>query len=114
MRVHIVDAKIFYNRYHGEATCKPHAEKIISQASCFPAHSTSLPEKMTAETNRAPAPPERTTCPSCGGSGHLGLFRGESRFMISWEECDECNGTGHIEPDEDSGSPESSEAPPQP
>lgn len=36
-------------------------------------------------------------CDICGGSGQLGGFRGVSRFMITWEECPECLGTGEIE-----------------
>ena len=36
----------------------------------------------------------KKVCDSCGGSGQIGHFPGESRFLISWEECDECNGTG--------------------
>ena len=42
-------------------------------------------------------PSQKKTCPSCGGSGHLGLFHGESRFMISWEECYDCSGTGYLD-----------------
>lgn len=30
----------------------------------------------------------------CNGSGQTGLFRGESRFVINWEECPDCMGTG--------------------
>lgn len=33
-------------------------------------------------------------CPVCGGSGQIGFFQGESRFLLSMEECPECNGTG--------------------
>ncbi|PIE56487.1 MAG: hypothetical protein CSA34_04080 [Desulfobulbus propionicus] len=36
-------------------------------------------------------------CATCGGTGHVNLFRGESRFLLSVEECLLCNGTG-IEP----------------
>ena len=39
---------------------------------------------------------DQTTCPHCGGSGQLGGFRGESRFVISWDECFFCNGTGYV------------------
>ncbi|MFN2355174.1 MAG: hypothetical protein ABR512_11695 [Desulfopila sp.] len=39
----------------------------------------------------------KTICDICGGSGQLGGFRGVSRFMITWEECPECCGTGEVE-----------------
>ncbi len=34
------------------------------------------------------------TCEVCGGSGQIGHFPGVSRFVICWEECPECLGTG--------------------
>jgi len=33
-------------------------------------------------------------CPVCGGSGQISFFQGESRFLLTIEECLECNGTG--------------------
>lgn len=36
----------------------------------------------------------KKVCDSCGGSGQIGFFQGESRFIITWDECLECNGTG--------------------
>jgi len=33
-------------------------------------------------------------CPVCGGSGQVSFFKGESRFLLSVEECSECAGTG--------------------
>jgi len=39
----------------------------------------------------------KKTCDSCGGSGQIGCFQGESRFVITWDECPECIGTGFIE-----------------
>jgi DnaJ-class molecular chaperone len=36
-------------------------------------------------------------CDICGSSGQLGGFRGVSRFMITWEECPECLGTGETD-----------------
>tara|TARA_Y100001933_G_C18817733_1_gene487820 strand:+ start:295 stop:561 length:267 start_codon:yes stop_codon:yes gene_type:complete len=33
-------------------------------------------------------------CDICGGSGQLGQFRGLSRFVLTYEECPECYGTG--------------------
>ncbi len=43
----------------------------------------------------------KKVCDSCGGSGQIGFFQGESRFVISWDECLECNGTG-MQDDENS------------
>ncbi len=40
--------------------------------------------------------PATEPCRCCGGSGQLGQFHGESRFVISWDECEECLGTGYI------------------
>jgi len=36
----------------------------------------------------------REVCDICGGSGQLSFFKGESRFLLSTEECSECAGTG--------------------
>lgn len=33
-------------------------------------------------------------CASCGGTGQLGHFQGISRFIITWEECSDCLGSG--------------------
>jgi hypothetical protein len=33
-------------------------------------------------------------CPACGGSGQLNFFKGESRFLLTVEECPLCCGTG--------------------
>ena len=38
----------------------------------------------------------KKVCDSCGGSGQIGFFQGESRFIITWDECVECNGTGML------------------
>ncbi|MEN8141659.1 MAG: hypothetical protein ABFR97_10595 [Thermodesulfobacteriota bacterium] len=35
-------------------------------------------------------------CPSCGGSGQISFFKGESRFLLSSEECPECSGLGYL------------------
>ena len=37
---------------------------------------------------------EQQVCTACGGTGHLNLFHGESRFLLSGEECPLCHGTG--------------------
>ena len=36
-------------------------------------------------------------CATCGGTGQIGYFQGESRFLLTWEECPRCNGTGSSE-----------------
>lgn len=38
----------------------------------------------------------KKTCGTCGGSGQIGFFQGVSRFLLTWEECPQCNGTGYI------------------
>ena len=37
----------------------------------------------------------KKTCDICGGSGQVSFFKGVSRFLLSVEECDLCNGTGY-------------------
>ena len=44
-------------------------------------------------------------CPTCGGSGQLNFFKGESRFLLSVEECPTCCGLGYV-PEEESENPE--------
>jgi DnaJ-class molecular chaperone len=34
-------------------------------------------------------------CDVCGGTGQVSFFQGVSRFLLSTEECDACNGTGY-------------------
>ena len=36
-------------------------------------------------------------CPECHGTGESRYFRGESRFLLSHEECPACCGLGYIE-----------------
>lgn len=36
-------------------------------------------------------------CATCGGTGQIGYFQGESRFLLTWEECPRCCGTGMSE-----------------
>jgi DnaJ-class molecular chaperone len=36
------------------------------------------------------------TCPGCGGSGQTSYFGGASRFMLTWEDCPDCCGTGIV------------------
>jgi len=46
----------------------------------------------------------RQTCNTCGGSGEIGYFQGESRFVITREECPACCGFGYTLEDEDPAS----------
>jgi len=47
----------------------------------------------------------KKTCATCGGTGQIGYFQGVSRFLLSWEECPRCGGTGYC-PDEKPARPE--------
>lgn len=42
-------------------------------------------------TKKQPLP-----CPGCGGSGQTSFFGGASRFMLTWEDCPDCCGTGIV------------------
>ncbi len=48
------------------------------------------------EDNRKITEPRRE-CPGCGGSGQISYFQGESRFLLTTEECPECLGTGFLD-----------------
>jgi DnaJ-class molecular chaperone len=37
----------------------------------------------------------KNVCNTCGGSGEIGYFQGESRFFITREECPACCGLGY-------------------
>ena len=39
---------------------------------------------------------EKKICNTCGGSGEIGFFQGESRFFITREECPACCGFGYV------------------
>ena len=41
-------------------------------------------------------PENHKTCPSCSGTGDLAAFRGESRFLLTHEECPFCCGFGYV------------------
>jgi len=45
----------------------------------------------------------KKTCNTCGGSGEIGFFQGESRFFITREECPACYGLGYTLDQEDAG-----------
>ncbi|MCI5142959.1 MAG: hypothetical protein D3909_14765 [Candidatus Electrothrix sp. ATG1] len=42
-------------------------------------------------------------CPSCGGTGQINFFKGESRFLLSVEECPACCGFGYVQEEEQEG-----------
>ena len=52
---------------------------------------------------------KNTPCPGCGGSGQTSYFAGESRFMLTWEDCPDCSGTGVLLAENDEKDQESSE-----
>lgn len=54
-----------------------------------------LVQKLVQEMKQQPPP-----CPACGGSGQLNFFKGESRFLLSVEECPTCCGFGYVQEDE--------------
>ena len=33
-------------------------------------------------------------CEFCNGTGQMSYFQGESRFLLTHDECHDCNGTG--------------------
>jgi len=41
-------------------------------------------------------PTKKEPCQACGGNGQLNFFGGESRFLLTAEECPHCNGFGYI------------------
>lgn len=42
---------------------------------------------------------KKEICATCGGSGDIGSFQGESRFFITHEECPACSGLGYVLPE---------------
>ena len=42
------------------------------------------------------SPKNHQKCPNCGGTGDLAAFHGESRFLLTHEECPFCCGFGHV------------------
>jgi len=47
--------------------------------------------------------------PNCGGSGQTSYFAGESRFILTWEDCPDCSGTGLLLAENDEKEQASSE-----
>lgn len=50
--------------------------------------------------NRYKRPDMRQTCEQCHGTGQRCYFKGESRFLLSQDECPVCCGLGFVETDE--------------
>jgi DnaJ-class molecular chaperone len=48
---------------------------------------------------------QKKTCNTCGGSGEIGFFQGESRFFITREECPACCGFGYVLEEENPNDP---------
>ena len=44
-----------------------------------------------------PTKKSKPPCAGCGGSGQLSFFRGVSRFVMDWEDCPDCFGTGVVQ-----------------
>ncbi len=42
----------------------------------------------------------KRTCNECHGTGQTCYFKGQSRFVLSRDECPACRGLGFIETDE--------------
>ncbi len=55
---------------------------------------------MTTKSGKKRQPPP---CPACGGTGQVSFFQGESRFLLTTEECPNCFGLGHLLPEEEPG-----------
>lgn len=56
-------------------------------------------------------PDTKPVCPSCGGSGEIAFFGGESRFLLTREECPHCLGLGYILEDDQTESNSGGETP---
>lgn len=57
-----------------------------------------------SEPTRQPEQP--SPCPACSGTGQINFFKGESRFLLSAEECPACCGFGYVQEEERAGSRE--------
>lgn len=54
----------------------------------------------------------KPVCQTCGGSGEISFFQGESRFLLTREECPACFGLGYVLQDEDDAAAGSATDPP--
>jgi len=66
-------------------------------------------EQFKQQVEQQPPP-----CPACGGSGQLNFFKGESRFLLSVEECPACCGFGYVPEEESKENPEEKTGKPAP
>ncbi len=57
--------------------------------------------------------PGKQPCPACGGSGQISFFQGESRFLLTSEECPVCFGLGYLLPEKDKPGNSDPGGPPQ-
>ncbi|XOF34890.1 MAG: hypothetical protein ACL93V_06270 [Candidatus Electrothrix sp. YB6] len=48
---------------------------------------------------------KQPVCPACGGTGQLNQFKGESRFLLTVEECPFCCGFGYVQEEEQEKDP---------
>lgn len=48
---------------------------------------------------------DRITCDFCNGSGETSSFKGESRFLLTTEECPVCGGMGFVIPEDGAAPP---------
>lgn len=58
-------------------------------------------EKRKKTEEQARSVEQKPVCPTCGGSGEIGFFQGESRFLLTREECPACFGLGYVLEDTD-------------
>jgi DnaJ-class molecular chaperone len=56
----------------------------------------------------------KKVCNTCGGSGEIGFFQGESRFFITREECPACCGVGYVMEEESDNGANPAQPPPEP
>lgn len=59
-------------------------------------HCSAKPGGAMTEKNQKETTTKKT-CDGCGGSGQISFFRGVSRFVMDWDDCPDCSGTGYVE-----------------
>ena len=62
-----------------------------------------MASKVSEQTEQHPQ--QHPPCPACGGSGQINFFQGESRFLLSVEECLLCSGFGYVQEEDGAGGP---------